>query len=327
MGLFGNALLEAINSSGEDVEMLIEGILASQSTTQFFAGDGLGKSTLLLQMELQASAGVPIFGEYEVKRPLKVVHIQTERSPREAYQRMIMMMQKIPVNFDNFYFESTLQGFDIGNLKDREAITERLQWVRDEFGGVIDWIHIDPIYAWTSKDLSGSDGAGSMNDMLRKIQKDVCQTVSYNHHPNRGVRDQATGKRGNEDMYGNRFISANCTGVFQIHPKPGGGGTIWNRIKDSYSCLTQKIELEYEAQHYMSYVDTQKSFATKTDRMVSFLKVCKSKKKVFSFEEFMAENDVSTAYARRQISRYMELGFISVSKINGKKHLYESTLG
>ncbi len=105
MGLFGKDLHEAIFASGEDIEMLIEGILPSQSATQFFAGDGLGKSVLLLQAELEASAGLPVYGEYEVKRPLKVIHIQTERSPREAYQRMIMMMQKIPVNLDNFYFK------------------------------------------------------------------------------------------------------------------------------------------------------------------------------------------------------------------------------
>ncbi len=306
--------------------MLIEGILPSQSVTQFFAGDGLGKSTLLLQAELEASCGQAIYGEYESKRALRIVHIQTERSPREAYQRMIMMMQKIPAVMDNFYFEAGLQGFDIAIREEAQIIIEHLRKVKETFG-TIDWVHIDPIYAWTSKDLAGSDGAAAVNNIIRRIQKDICMTVSYCHHPNRGSRDQTTGKRGNEDMYGNRFISANCSGVFHIKGNPGGNGTLWTNIKDSYSCLTKKIQLNYEPQHYMSYVDPEKSFVSKTDRMMSFLKVCKLKKKTFSFEEFMQENEVSTAYARRQVSRYLELGYLKVIILSRGKHLYESTFG
>lgn len=326
MGIYGEDLQKAIVSSGEDIEMLVEGIIATQSVTQFYAGDGLGKSTLLLQAELQASAGLAVFDEYEVKRPLKIVHIQTERSPREAYQRMIMMMQKIPVKLENFYFEAELQGFDVAHQNDRTAIIEHLHTVKLNFGE-IDWIHIDPIYAWTSADLSTSDGAASLNDILRKIQKDICKTVSYNHHPNRGSRDPQTGARGNEDMYGNRFISANCSGIFQIKGKAGGNGTSWKSVKDSYSCLTKKIELDYEAQHYMSYVDPERAFTSKTDRMLSFLKICKVKKKQFSFEEFKEETGVSTAYARSNLSRYLELGHILVHKLKYGKYLYESTFG
>ena len=218
MGLFGKDLLDAITMAGQDVEMLVEGIIASQSVTQFFAGDGLGKSTLLLQAELEASAGVPIYGEFEVKRPLKIIHIQTERSPREAYQRIIMMMQKIETNLENFYFEPTFQGYDMSSLKDRTSIINKLKDIKQIFGQ-IDWIHIDPIYAWTSGNLKDDTGAGCLNDMIRKIQKDICSTISYNHHPNRWTRDKESGKRMNEDMYGNRFISANCKGVFKIKPR------------------------------------------------------------------------------------------------------------
>lgn len=326
MGLFGQSLHDAIHASGENIEMLAEGIIPSQSVTQFFAGDGLGKSTLLVQAELEASAGLPIYGEYEVKRPLKILHIQTERAAREAYQRMIMMMQKIPVNLENFYFEATLQGYDIALPQDRLRIIERLKRVREEFGGMIDWVHIDPIYAWTSADLRGDDGANGINDMIRKIQKDICPTVSYNHHPNRGVRDEH-GKRQGEDMYGSRFLSANCTGVFQIESRPGGNGTVWTNRKDSYSCLNKKIELAYDPQFYMSYVDSTKSFSNKSDRCLSFLRICKAKVKAFTFEDFMTENEVSTAYARKQLSRYQELGYLKIDKLNKGKHLYESLFG
>lgn len=326
MGLYGKALEEAIKSTGDEIELLVDGLIAKQSVTQFFAGDGIGKSTLILQAELEASAGVPVYGEYEVKKPLRVLHIQTERHPIEAYQRMVMMMQKIPVNFDNFYFEFTLQGYDLTIMQDRLAIMDKLKAVREEFGE-IDWCHIDPIYAWISKDMTGDAGAGCINDMIRKIQKDVCQTVSYNHHPNRGIKDKDTGERTGEDMYGNRFISANCTGVFHIKGKKDKTGTIWENNKDSYSCLTRKFELEYEPQHYMSYVDAEKTFVSKADRMLSFIKVCKAKNKAFSFEDLMTQTNVSTAYARRQISRYIEIGHISVSNPSDKKYLYTSHIG
>ena len=77
----------------------------------------------------------------------------------------------------------------------------------------------------------------------------------------------------------------------------------------------------------MSYVDSEKCFTSKTERMLSFLKICKAKKKSFSFEDLMQENDVSTAYARRQISRYIELGYLKVDILSNRKHLYESTFG
>lgn len=326
MGLFGKQLEEAIKSSGEDIEMLIEGILASESTTQFFAGDGIGKSTLILQAELESGANVPVYGEFELKRPLKVLHIQTERPPREAYQRMIMMMQKIPVNLDNFYFEATLQGYDLAVHSDRVAIIEKLKKIKDEFGP-IDWTHIDPIYAWTSADLSTSSGTGYVNDMIRKIQKDICKTVSYNHHPNRGIKDRETGARIGEDMYGNRFLSANCTGVFHIKSNPGGNGTFWKKEKDSYSCLTSKFNLSYDSQYYMSYVDSEKTFANKAERILSFIKVCKAKNKLFSFEDLMAENEVCTRYARAQVSAHMKIGNLIVTNPNDNKHLYKSNIG
>jgi len=324
MGLFGKALESAVREPGEEVDLYIEGIIARDSITQFFAPDGHGKSNLLLQAELECVSNVDVYGEYEVREGIRVVHIQTERSARETYQRMIHMMQKIPIAWDRFYFESTLQGYDISEHKDRVAIIARLKNIREEFGG-IDWIHIDPIYAWTSADIGTSAGAGHINDLLRKIQKDVCSTISYNHHPNRGIKDLDTGKRKGEDMYGNRFLSANCTGVFSI--KKNDTGTTWVNIKDSWSCLASKIELAFDAQHYMSYVDSNKSFVSKADRILSFLKVCKSKTKSFSFDDFKLNNDVSTAYARRQLSRHIEIGNISVVNPGNRKHLYESKVG
>ena len=324
MGLFGKALEIAVREPGEDVDLFVEGIIARDSITQFYAADGHGKSNLILQAELECASNVPVYGEYETVEGLKIVHIQTERSARETYQRIIQMMQKIPINWENFYFESTLQGYDISEIKDRIAIIAKLKNIQQEFGR-IDWIHIDPIYAWTSADIGTSAGAGHINDLLRKIQRDVCQTISYNHHPNRGVKDKETGKRVGEDMYGNRFLSANCTGVFSI--KKNDTGTTWMNIKDSWSCLASKIELTFDAQHYMSYVDSSRSFVSKSDKMLSFLKVCKAKDKTFSFDDFKVNTDVSTAYARRQLSRHMELGNISVVNHNEKKHLYVSKVG
>lgn len=323
MGLFGEALKKEIEASTSDIEMQIDGIIPKDSVTQFFAADGVGKSTLLLQVLLEASSGVPIFGEYETDRPLKILYIPTERPPRETYQRLIMMQQKIPVKYENFYFEPFLQGFDISNVSERRTIIEKIKEIHKEFGE-IDWIHIDPAYAWTSQDLSTSTGAGEFNNLIRMIQKNVCKTVSYNHHTNRGVRDKE-GQRHHEDMYGNRFLSANCTGIFHI--KTIQGGTTFEKMKDSYSCLNKKIELTYDSLHYLSYVDASKTFTSKADRIVSFLKTCKSKKKTFTFDEFMTENNVSTAYARRHLSRHIILGNILVLNTNEKTHLHESRIG
>ena len=323
MGLYGRELEKAITEAEDSTEELVHGIIASGSVTQFFAGDGEGKSTLLIQAELEASLGIEVFSEHEVARPLRILHIQTERPPREAYNRLKLMVQRmrVPVNMDNFYFEAGLQGLDISHREDRETIIRHLLEVKTEFGE-IDWVHIDPIYAWTSGDLSTATGCGEVNDMIRRIQTNVCTTISYNHHPNRGVRDKTTGKRMGEDMYGNRFLSANCTGIFHIKGRANGGGSTWTRKKDSWGCLAKKIDLVYDPHFYMSYVDGSNAFSSKLDRINSFLKVCKMKGKSFTFDQFCRENNVSTTYGRVQMSVQVKSGRVKVTNPHDKRYLY-----
>ena len=325
MGIHGKELEKAIYADNK-LSMLIEGILPEEAVIQFFAGDGIGKSVLILQAELEATIGANVYGEFEVLRPLKICHIQTERSPKESYTRMANMLPVIKPNLENFYFEPYLQGLDISIRSDRLLIIDKLKAIKDEMKG-LDWIHIDPIYAWTSADLATASGCGTLNDLLRLIQRDVCRTVSYNHHSNRGIKDTDTGQRKGEDMYGNRFLSANIAGTFHIKSRQGGGGTIWKAMKDSWSCLQSKIELDFDAQHFTSYVDCSKITTNKADRIVSFLKLCKAKNKTFSFDQFQSENEVSTTYARVQLSVQLNLGHILEVKSSGRKKLYVSKIG
>lgn len=322
MGLFGEALKTDICKASEAVPMLIEGLIPKQSTTQFFAADGIGKSILILNAMAQASSGSPVFGDLELEKPIKCMFFMAERPKIEAYQRLKVMMQKIDINWDNFYLETDLQGFDLIDQNQRVSLTTQIIQRAKEFGNP-DWIHIDPIYAWVSGELTGEKGASAINYLLRRTQKETEAAISYNHHSNRGVRNRETNKRESEDMYGGRFLSANCTGIFHIKGRDDKKGSIFEQVKDSYSCLHKKIKLTYDPQFCVSYANDSEAKMQKKDKIKYFLKHYLSIDKEFSFDTFCEENQLSTAYGRIQLSRHLENGNIIIVNSKSRKNLHK----
>lgn len=320
LGLTGEELKENVINCSHDVKMLVDGLIAQGSITQFYADDGVGKSVILLNGMMEASSGSPLFGALECARPLKCMFFMGERHQSEVLQRMKIMCEKIQVNWDNFYLEPHLQGYDFLDSKQKDKFINEVITRANDFGQV-DWIHLDPIYAWVSSELVGEPGANAVNSTLNRLQGELGCAISYNHHSNRGFRTEKGRTKG--DSYGSRFLSACLTGKFNICLREDKLGTVLEREKDSWSCLNEKIELTFDSQFFTNHIGDGSVGIPKKDRILYFLRRHLKEEKTFDFKQFCDENDVSTGYARIQLRVHIENGNLICCNPNDKKHLYK----
>lgn len=143
----------------------------------------------------------------------------------------------------------------------------------------------------------------------------------YTHHANRGSKNPETGKREHMDMYGNRFISANVTGVFKIIQTETG--TIFKKEKDSWSCLVPQINLTFNPENYISSVDENSSTINLSEKMESFILAQFRLKKDFYYDKFKKDCGVSDSHARDTLSGHLKSGRIINCNPKGKKALYK----
>lgn len=319
----GDTLKEAILNSSEDRLFQVDSLIPEKSITMFFASDGSGKSLLSLQLCIEASAGKDVFSALEVPKPLKIIYVLAERSVMEPFQRAKVIMNKVNINYDNLVIDDSLQSLDFRAEKDRMRFVNELEIKADKcFGhGNCDLVFIDPIYALCGN-LVEESGATALNAVIRATQNTLNCSVAYNHHTNRGMRDTKTGSRIAEDMYGGRFLRANCTGVFHISKNKEGNGTIYTVNKDSYSCLANKLVLDYDPEFMLSYITNTDSLNTRKDKVKLFLKYCYKNNKTFDFDELKAKIGCSRKWVHHLLSSHIDLGEVVCLNPNERKHLY-----
>lgn len=312
----GEILKELVGKQSAVHECYISALIPKLSIIQFYAPDGIGKSTILTQIAVQSTSGSPVFGGFPCEKPLRVLLLPTERPKEETFERIKLMMPHCSIHWENLAVEEML-GYDVLNYKMREDFIKKVI----DFDRVFnpDIIILDPIYAMVSKDLN-NETAGSINTVLLRIQAITKKTIAYTHHANRGIKNKDTGVREHEDMYGGRFLSAKCTGVFKI--KESEGGTVLLKEKDSYRCLADKITLKFDKETYLSHVDASQTIESGLVRIESFIRQSRHLKKDFYFEDLLREGGVSTSLTRLHLGNHLKSGSIINLKPQGVKALY-----
>lgn len=324
LGYTGSYLKEEVFKAPEEREFFADHFITKHSSNMYYAPDGIGKSTLLLQMSIEGASGYPVFGEFKVKEPLKIIHIMTERHIYEAFERIIAMSKNIEINWENIFITDKLQGINILNERELISLTDKICFINDLVflkRGSADLVNADPIYAWLTRGLVNEEGANAVANLQRRIKSRIGASFSYSHHTNRGQRNRETGKRENEDMYGGRFLSANCTAVYSIFPTDKG--TKLKNEKDTLKCLHKGFYLEYDPETYISKVTPEFSLNNKEGQFKSFINNCFHAKKRFTFDDVLTSLLVSHSYSRGLISREVSNGTIKNVNSNGIKALYE----
>lgn len=316
---FGDSLKNAISTFKERISF-IDGLLYEHSSLMFYAGDGLGKSVISLQMMLEASANLPVLGSLKTLRPFKVLWVMAERHPLEVFERIKDMEKVIPVNHQNFGVTTELQGLNI--LRDDHV--EKAKAILSNsinLMGNVDIIVIDPIYALVAGGLAKDENDSCITRFSTILQNTFNCSVIFIHHSNRGIKDQQTGERKGEDMYGGRFLSAHFTGIYHITKSNQTSGLQFKRDKMSHRNLLDDFHTSYDPETYISTLEDDS--VSKRDKILLILRRMKYQNEWSDIFKISKLANVSTQYIYKVFSRDIKDDIKKKLSSNGRTMLYQ----
>lgn len=311
--LTGEPLKEAIKSPFVRRTAYAEGLLYEKTAIMISADPGTGKSILSLQLAVQLSSGLPLFGTLLVPKPLKVYYIQKERPQLEVMERLKTFKESIEINHDNLIIDSALQAINLSNLKYREGISERILKYNPNL------IIIDPIGAGLGG-LSKDEIANDFCSMLTYIQSRIGNSYWLSHHTVKETFD----RDGNlieksKPFYGSQWLDAFVTGHY--HVKKVNDGTTWRKTKDNYGLLLSNFSLDYEGDTNLSYLKLENM--TARDKVLNYINSIKSFKKTFKFSELSIATGCVTDTLRHTLRDPIFNKLLERTKSIGEATLYK----
>lgn len=323
--LWAEDLRDAISLVNIVREPLIEHLIYKKSAHMIYAPDGIGKSTVALQICMQSTIdNARVFGEFHVPRALRILDLQMERDPDETLERLKTMSASTGFNPDNFVLSAWLQGLDIVDKADYREALARVQTLLDFSFALPDIVFIDPINALVGNDMISNKDIAPIRNFSSELQRKYGCTILCVHHANRGQRDES-GKRQHQDMFGSRFLSAHFTGIYNLKPLPDDEGTVLTLEKSSQKNLEKKIELAFDIQSHLSWIRYPSGQVSKKDKLYAFFRACKSTKKTFTIDEMMSVSGMSHGTLRNILYDIQKDTLKTVGKTNTGKNLYEYT--
>ena len=320
ISLTGTELQEALNQTHPERKALIEGLLYERSILMVSADPGAGKSTITAQAIAQMSCGLPVFGCLNVPRPIKCYYLAFERGREEILERLKVMQEIIPMNFDNIYINDSFIGYNVLDVHHADFIIKAINF--DCISP--DVVFIDPIYASVSGGLSSDEKASQFCRFSARLQSAVGCSNWLNHHTTKETyNNEGTVIEKSDPFYGSQWLKAHCTAAYYLKKKDGG--TIMLNKKDSQNNLLKKIILEYNAEDYISFIDQQNAEIPAIDRLKMFLRnKWKSDNKTFYYDQLeTCLQPLSTSRLRHLAGQVWFRECVTVSKTSGKRSLYE----
>lgn len=319
ISLTGESLKSALNEIHTERKALIEGFLYERSILMMSADPGAGKSTITAQAIAQMSAGLPVFGCLSVPRPIKCYYLSFERGREEILERLKVMQDIIPMDFNNIYINDSFIGYNVLDVKHADFIIHAIN--HDCMNP--DVVFIDPIYASVAGGLSTDEKASQFCRFSARLQSVVGCSNWLNHHTvKESYAQDGTTIEKSDPFYGSQWLKAHCTAAYYLKRKDGGT-TLLNK-KDSQNNLLKKIILEYNAEDYISFIDQKNMEIPAIDRLKMFLRnKWKSDNKTFYYEQLEScLQPLSTSRLRVLCGQVWFRDAISISKSSGKKSLY-----
>ncbi len=311
----GHEIIRFINSPKERRKPIVEGLIYERSCVMFASQPGVGKSTVMIQMCLEMSAGLPVFGAFK-SFPTKIYYIQKERPIDEIAERVEEMQKTIPWNPDNLIVDSELQTFSFANEKNFSWITKRIMKHNPNL------IFLDPIGAGTPG-LSKDEPANSFCNFLTMLQKETGATNVLGHHAVKDSYDDAGDKIVKDDpFYGSQWIKAHVTGSYFIEEIDGGRRFI--NKKDSHSNLIKRFDTSYDNESMMS--TSKNDSLTTFDRAKQYFNAMKTTNQRFiekKFREYLGCAPTTSREIFRTPPFDEKSGIIIRHKVNGSATLYE----
>lgn len=319
ISLTGEPLKQALNEIHIDRKPLIEGFLYERSILMMSADPGAGKSTITAQAIAQMSCAMPVFGCLFVPRPIKCYYISFERGREEILERLKVMQEIIPMDFNNIFINDSFIGYNVLDVAHADFIIKAIN--HDCMNP--DVVIIDPIYASVAGGLSTDEKASQFCRFSARLQSIVGCSNWLNHH----TVKESYNKDGepiekSDPFYGSQWLKAHCTAAYYLKRKDGG--SFLKNKKDSHGNLLDKIVLEYNQEDYMSFIEKGNAEMPALDRLKMFLRSkWKSDQKTFNFEQLLGcLQPLSTARLRQLIIHPLFVDHVDTLKVPGQKSLY-----
>lgn len=321
--LWGEKLLEALSTSKQSRDPLIENYLFTKSAHMKWAPEGVGKSIISMQEAIQGTVkDNMVFGYFHVPRAFNTLYLQMERPLDENLERLKIMKDHTAFDANRLVLDCSFQEFNFSNPAHLEKAIIRVgDIVKATFGkGNLDLVKLDPIYPMVAGGLKDDDKAAPIIQFSKLLQLNYGCSVDMTHHSNRGVKDES-GERKGKDMFGSGSFAWHCTGIYSMTKTKEG--LSMKLEKSSQSNLERHIDLKYDPQSHLSYVKNAQNKINKTDILMNYLRSCKSQDKTFTFEDMELISGVSTGYLRGLCSGQLKSQLEIVDKSPTGAHLYK----
>lgn len=314
--LTGQALEEAIKATKNKRLPIADGFIYEQTITMMAADPGCGKSTIATQMAIELAAGLPVFGVFEVPRPMNVLYAQTERSIMEFLERIDIISKVYPICKDNLFVTDEYQKL---NMLDPEHALLLIECVKRDCPKV-DVIFFDPIYSMVSGGLSQDVPASAFTHAMSAVQKATNCTLYYNHHTikpqhnNRGEEIQRA-----DPFYGSNWLKAHVTGSFHMQATKEGVTLI--KKKDNYNLMPHTIALHYNAETGLSMIPNTELPAI--EKIKNFIRAKGLMKKEFCFNDICEETGLCNRTVRSALLHSSISAMLEVVSSIRNKNLYK----
>lgn len=295
---------------------LAEGLIYEKTTTMMAADPGTGKSTVTLQMAIELSAGLPVFGVFPVPTPVKVMYIQAERSILELLERLEEMDKTIPINTDNLVISTDYQGYNLMREPQAQQFVKGIK--KDSRGARL--IIVDPIYPMVMGGLKEDIPAASFCSVMDDLQKQTGASIWYNHHTVKAQYDRGQRYEKDDPFYGSQFLKAHVTGSFYL--KSTSNGVEILKKKDNYRCLPEKILLEYNQETGICVAPIDQLPAL--ERIKNYLRAQKLADRTFTFDDIERATELCTRTLRAHLMHSSIKGLITVVKVLKRKKIYKT---
>jgi RecA-family ATPase len=320
ISLTGQSLKEALNEIPPERKPLIDGFLYERSVLMLSADPGAGKSTITAQAIAQMSCGLPVFGCLNVPRPIKCYYLSFERGREEILERLKVMQDIIPMDFNNIFINDSFIGYNVLDIHHANTIITCI-----ESDCIFpDIVILDPIYSAVAGGLSTDEKASQFTRFSARLQSELGCTNWLNHHTTKETyANDGTVIEKADPFYGSQWLKAHCTAAYYLKRKDGGS-MLLNK-KDSQNNLIKRIYLEYNPEEYISFIDQKNMEIPAIDRLKTFLRTkWKSDNKTFYYDQLEScLQPLSTARLRVLCRQVWFQECVTISKSSGKKSLYE----
>lgn len=220
---------------------VVEEFLYRRKLTYIIADPGTGKSTIATQLACSVAGAVPVFGLFNVPKPLRVYYAAFETEWDEFQESCAMIRKQFAYDEDLIRFDEEMLGVNVLDQDHAQLFAGKIHAQKPGL------IILDPLYLLVAGDVKEGVVASSVARWMATLAVQCeCPVLALHHtHKERQDKDGKEVKE-RDRSYGSRWLKASATLWWQMTESAGGDGVVLENLKDRYKLSRRKISLKYD---------------------------------------------------------------------------------